>query len=149
MVIIDPVSRKECGFCFEDNLFLTPMRFNMILMRLIPLYVLLALMILAPSQGQCENWKEYFKDGSTVWQYDKDSIHYPHLKKTIFGLTARNKEIVNVWQRQIDKKSGKIGDSSLMTIYCATRVWEYSSSCREQRSFFISRSRPARQRSVV
>jgi hypothetical protein len=59
-------------------------------------FFLLAVMILAPLQGQCENWKEFSKDGDTKWQYDKDSIHYPEQKKNIFGDTVQNKNIVTV-----------------------------------------------------
>lgn len=34
---------------------------------------LLAEMTLEPLQEQCENWKDFFKDGDTIWQHDKDS----------------------------------------------------------------------------
>jgi hypothetical protein len=79
---------------------------------------LLAVMILTASQGQCENWKEFFKDGDTAWYYDKDSIHYPKQKKSIFGLTVQNKEIVNVWTRR------GFGVSILTQIYCVERECE-------------------------
>lgn len=85
-------------------------------MKLFMFCFLLAVMVLAPSQGQCENWKEFFKDGNGVWQYDKDSIHYPKQKKTLFGLTVRNKEIVNVWVRY-----EKSGSGQMTRIYCAER----------------------------
>lgn len=80
--------------------------------------LLLALMVLTTSQGQCENWKEFFKDGNRTCYYDKDSIHYPKLKKTIFGLTVRDKEIVNVWTRDKGERSG---DALLTRIYCVER----------------------------
>lgn len=85
---------------------------------------LLALVFLAPSQGQCENWKEYFKDGDGTYYYDKDSIHYPKYHKSILG-PAKNKEIVNVWIRDKFKNSEKIGNAYLLTIYCATREFEF------------------------
>jgi hypothetical protein len=78
---------------------------------------LLAVMVLTPSQGQCENWKEFFKDGDTIWQYDKDSIHYPKTKKNFFGLTVQNKEIVNVWTQDIKSNYGAF----MVRIYCAER----------------------------
>lgn len=81
---------------------------------------LLALMTLTTSRGQCENWKEFFKDSDTIWQYDKDSIHYPKTKKNIFGLTVRDKEIVNVWTRIKSRTSGEI-DATLKRIYCVER----------------------------
>ena len=83
------------------------------------IFFLLAVTTLSPSQGQCEKWKEFFKDGDATWQYDKDSIHYPITKKNILSLTVRNKEIVNVWVRWIDKKF--YGPAFLVTIYCADR----------------------------
>jgi hypothetical protein len=81
---------------------------------------LLAVMTLTPSQGQCENWKEFHKDGDRIWYYDKDSIHYPQTKKNIFGLTVQNKEIVNVWTYY--KESAGFSDSRITRIYCAERV---------------------------
>jgi len=83
---------------------------------------LLAVTALAPSQGRCENWKEFFKDGDTIWQYDKDSIHYPKTKKNIFGITVRDKDIVNVWIRWIDKKY--YGEAFIERIYCAERKFD-------------------------
>lgn len=85
-------------------------------------FFLLAVMTLATVQGQCENWKEFQEDENITWYYDKDSIHYPQQKK-ILGLMVRNKEIVNVWTREKLKVSGKIGNASLSTIYCATRQY--------------------------
>ena len=79
---------------------------------------LLAVMTLTASQGQCENWKEFFKTGDTAWYYDKDSIHYPQ-KKKILGLIVRNKEIVNVWTRH--KGSAGFGEAILTRIYCVER----------------------------
>lgn len=81
-------------------------------------FFLLAALTLSPSQGQCENWKEFFKDGDTIWQYDRDSIHYPQQKK-ILGLTVRNKDIVNIWIRWIDKKYR--GPAFIERIYCVER----------------------------
>jgi len=75
-------------------------------------------MVLTTSQGQCENWKKFFKAGDRTWYYDKDSIHYPQQKK-ILGLTVRNKEIVNVWIRY--KESAGFGESILTRIYCRER----------------------------
>jgi hypothetical protein len=95
------------------------MRFNMILKRLFSRCFLFAVIILTPSQGQCENWKEFFKDGDRTCYYDKDSIHYPKQNKSIFGLTVQNKEIVNVWTRY--KESAGFGDAILTRIYCVER----------------------------
>lgn len=94
------------------------------LRNIIFIFFSMAIMILAPSLGQCENWKEFFKDGDGTWQYDKDSIHYPEQKK-IFGLMVQNKQIVNVWTRWIEK-SGKIWESSMERIWCVERE-RYSS----------------------
>jgi len=80
---------------------------------------LLALMTLAASQGQCENWKEFIKNGDGTYYYDKDSIHYP-VKKKILGLTVQNKDIVNVWTRWVPK-SGESGEGYLTRIYCVER----------------------------
>lgn len=87
--------------------------------RILIICFLLAAMTLAPSTGQCENWKEFFKDGDTTWQYDKDSINYPQQKK-IMGLTVRNKKIVDVWTRWIEK-SGRSGKVSIVRVYCVER----------------------------
>jgi len=81
----------------------------------------MVVMIFTTSWGQCENWKEFFKDGDGVWYYDKDSIHYPKTK-IILGLTVQNKEIVNVWTRY--KESAIFGKSNLTQIYCMERVCE-------------------------
>lgn len=81
---------------------------------------LLAVMTLTSSQGQCENWKEYFQDNETTYYYDKDSIHYPQQKK-ILGITVRNKEIVNVWTRWTSKKDVYTSYTLLKQIYCEER----------------------------
>ena len=78
-----------------------------------------AVMTLSPSQGQCENWKEFFKDGDSTYYYDKDSIHYPQQKK-ILGFTVNNKEIVNVWTKIKYRASGE-NDTQLTRIYCLER----------------------------
>ncbi|MDO9229758.1 MAG: hypothetical protein Q7U03_09350 [Syntrophales bacterium] len=85
--------------------------------------LLLALMTLTTSRGQCENWKEYFKDSDGTWQYDKDSIHYPKTKKNILGLTVRNKDIVNVWTRNINEKNENVTlfGAELVNMYCVER----------------------------
>jgi hypothetical protein len=80
---------------------------------------ILAVMALIPALGQCENWKEFYKDGGEIWQYDKDSIHYPEQKKNIFGITVRDKNIVNVWIRI--GKSGGFEEAFLTRIYCIER----------------------------
>ena len=82
-------------------------------------FFLLAVMVLTPSWGQCENWKEYFKDGDGIWQYDNDSIHFPEHKK-VLGIKVQNKNIVNVWTRIKYRVSGEI-DSQLTRIYCVER----------------------------
>ncbi|MDO9229759.1 MAG: hypothetical protein Q7U03_09355 [Syntrophales bacterium] len=82
-------------------------------------FFLLALMVLAPLQGQCEDWKEYFNDGVGTFYYDKDSIHYPEQKK-ILGFTVKNKEIVNVWTKIKYRASGE-NDTQLTRIYCLER----------------------------
>ena len=79
--------------------------------------LLLTAMALTPSQGQCENWKEFFRVGDTIWQYDKDSINYPEQKKYIFGFALRNKEIINVLTRNTTLKNYP----SLVRIYCTER----------------------------
>lgn len=83
-------------------------------------FFLLVMMVVTTSQGQCENWKEFFKDDDGIYYYDKDSIHYPKTKKNIFGLTVRDKEIVNVWIRWVDKL-GKSGEGHIVRIYCVER----------------------------
>ena len=83
---------------------------------------LLAAMVLTASQGQCENWKEYFKDSDGTYYYDKDSNHY-HQKKKVFGLMVRNKEIINVWLRCISKEKSETS-KYLLTINCATRKFQ-------------------------
>lgn len=80
---------------------------------------LLAVMVLNASQGQCENWKKYFENNRGKYFYDKDSIHYPKQKKTLFGITVQNKEIVNVWVRWTSNKGGY---TRLRQIYCAERL---------------------------
>lgn len=77
--------------------------------------------LVSSSQSEGANWKEFFQDDYGIYYYDKDSIHYPQQKKTLFGLTAKNKEIVNVWTRRVDKKDGKTGDASIEQIYCIER----------------------------
>ena len=69
---------------------------------------LLVVMALTTSQGQCENWKEFFKDGNRTWQYDKDSIHYPiqknpslvfqyRIKKSLtYGYGIRNQQDLEI-----------------------------------------------------
>ena len=87
---------------------------------------LLALMTLSPSQGQCENWKEFFKGNDIACQYDMDSIHYPQQKK-ILGITVRNKEIVNVWIRcsgTLPEKQEGFGESILTRFYCVERQYK-------------------------
>jgi hypothetical protein len=42
-------------------------------------------------QSEGANWKEFFQDDYGIYYYDKDSIHYPQQKKTLFCLTAKNK----------------------------------------------------------
>jgi hypothetical protein len=81
---------------------------------------LLAVIVLTTSQGQCENWKEFFKDSDEIWQYDKDSIHYPQQKK-IMGLTVRNKEIVNVSTRNNSGRNEKMGEAWMVRVYCVER----------------------------
>ncbi|MEE9913190.1 MAG: hypothetical protein K4571_15870 [Deltaproteobacteria bacterium] len=76
------------------------------------------------SRGDAVNWKEYFRDDYGTYYYDKDSIHYPSTKKTIFGITVRNKEIVNVWLRCINKEKGE-SFKELITIDCAARKFQF------------------------
>lgn len=78
---------------------------------------LLAVMVLTASQGQCENWKKYFEKNNEKYFYDKDSIHYPQQKKSLLGITVKNKEIVNVWVRRNKEEGGR-----LRQIYCAERL---------------------------
>jgi hypothetical protein len=82
------------------------------------------MMTLTTSIGHSENWKKYYENDDNICYYDKDSIHYPKQKKSIFGLTVRDKEIVNVWTRSKYKESGKTGYSHLTIIYCATRYFD-------------------------
>ncbi|MBU1054523.1 MAG: hypothetical protein KKC46_11960 [Proteobacteria bacterium] len=84
-------------------------------------WFLFAVITFAPLPGECEDWKEYFKDNNGTYYYDKDSIHYPIQKKSIFGLTLQNKEIVNVWTRTKEKATGVIGESYIERIYCLER----------------------------
>ena len=77
---------------------------------------LLAAIVLTAAQGQCENWKKYFEENNKKYFYNKDSIHYPKQKKSLFGLQVRNKEIVNVWIKRDDE-----GYRRLRQIYCAER----------------------------
>lgn len=72
------------------------------------------------SQSDGANWKEYFQDSEGTYYYDKDSIHYPQQKKTLFGITVQNKEIVNVWTRNTYKDGNH--DARLKQIYCAERA---------------------------
>jgi len=82
-------------------------------------------MVLTASQGQCENWKKYFEDKNGKYFYDKDSIHYPQKKKSLFGLQVRNKEIFNVWVYCISKDKGEM-PKYLLAINCATRKFHFS-----------------------
>jgi hypothetical protein len=77
--------------------------------------------LIACSQSEGANWKQYFQDDDTNYFYDKDSIHYPMTKKKILGLTVRNKEIVNVWTRWTSKKDVNNSYTYLLQIYCEER----------------------------
>lgn len=81
---------------------------------------LLAGIVFTASYGQCENWKEFFNDGYSSWQYDKDSIHYPKQTKNFIGVAVRDKNIVNVWLRERHIVTGKT-ESARQTFYCAER----------------------------
>ena len=70
------------------------------------------------SQSESGNWKEYFQDSGGTYSYDKNRIHYPQQKKTLFGITIQNKEIVNVWVRKVRKEDGKTDDATIEQIYC-------------------------------
>ena len=109
------LSRESGALFFRGKYFLILRMSYMLRKRIFIFCFLLTVMTLAPSTGQCENWKEFFKDGDTAWQYDKDSIHYPKEKK-ILGLTVRNKEIVNVWIQ-----SGRSGEVIIVRVYCVER----------------------------
>jgi hypothetical protein len=94
-------------------------------------------MIFTASQGQCENWKEFFKDGDGTWQYDKDSIHYPKTKKNFLGLTVRDKNIVNVWTQPINGKEGPcFFCKGVVTIKCAERTCSGADGCSWEVKFF-------------
>jgi hypothetical protein len=71
------------------------------------------------SQSGGPNWKIYYKNEYGDFYYDKNSIHYPITKKTIFGLTVKDKNIVNVWTRRTDKHGNS--DPWLERLYCAER----------------------------
>jgi hypothetical protein len=81
--------------------------------------------LISCSQSEGGNWKEFFKDKHTIWQYDKSSIHYPQQKK-ILGFTVRNKEIVNVWMRY-NKDSAELSNAILTRIYCVERAYKGAS----------------------
>jgi len=61
------------------------------------------------TEAKTENWKQYFKDEDGIWNFDKDSIHYPD--KT-------GKSILRVWS--------KFGGKWLLLeqLYCSTRIIE-------------------------
>jgi hypothetical protein len=86
-------------------------------------FFLLAVITLAPLQGQCESWKDYFKDSDKIWQYDKDSIHYPKQKK-ILGVMVRDKNIVNVWIRKFDINKKYYEAVHIVKISCAERIMD-------------------------
>jgi hypothetical protein len=77
--------------------------------------------LISCSRGEGANWKEYFQDSGGTYYYDKNSIHYPQQKKTLFGITVQNKEIVNVWVRKVGKEDGKTDDATIEQIYCIER----------------------------
>jgi len=86
------------------------------------------------SQSEGENWKKYSQDSEATYYYDKGSIHYPQQKKTLLGITVQNKEIVNVWTREVSKKDGKIGDAMIEQISCIERQY---AGHRSERTFSL------------
>jgi major membrane immunogen (membrane-anchored lipoprotein) len=89
------------------------------IVTLLMLAVIFFLVSCSKSEGA--NWKEYFQDSDGTYYYDKDSIHYPQQKKTLFGIAVQNKEIVNVWVRKVSKEDGKTDDATIEQIYCLER----------------------------